>query len=96
MRDQRSNVGAPSNGAQYKQCSRCRKTKPITAFYRNPSSICKGCQNRASRISNEVRRAAIAHLISVYNDEYKALLSIERTRRQNGPESRSGGGPDAV
>ena len=96
MRDQRSNAGAPGNGAQYKRCPRCRRTKPLTAFYRNPSSICKGCQNRASRISNEVRRAAIAHLIAVHTSEYKTLLSAERTRRQDGPEIPAGGGSDAA
>jgi recombinational DNA repair protein (RecF pathway) len=93
MRDQRSNAGAPGNGAQYKRCSRCRKAKPITAFYRNPNSICKDCQNRASRFSNEVRRAAIAHLIAAYQTEYHAHLQTERTTR-TGVES--GGGSDAA
>ena len=93
MRDQRSNVGAPGNGAQYKRCSRCRKTKPITAFYRNPHSICKDCQNRASRFSNEVRRAAMAHLIASHQTEYRAHLQTERTTRTG---AESGGGSDAA
>ncbi len=93
MRDQRSNAGAPSNGAQYKRCSRCRKTKPITAFYRNPNSICKGCQNRASRISNEVRRAAIAHLIATHAAEYRDRLAAERATRSARLE---GGADDAA
>ena len=93
MRDQRTNAGAPGHGAQYKRCSRCRKTKPLTAFYRNPNSICKGCHNRASRISNEVRRAAIAHLIAAHQTEYHAHLRSERATR-TGVES--GGGSDAA
>jgi recombinational DNA repair protein (RecF pathway) len=93
MRDQRSNAGAPSNGAQFKRCSRCRKTKPVTAFYRNPNSICKNCQNRASRFSNEVRRAAIAHLIAAHEAEYHTRLQSERATRI---AVESGGGPDAA
>jgi recombinational DNA repair protein (RecF pathway) len=93
MRDQRSNVGAPSNGAQYKRCSRCRKTKPVTAFYRNPNSICKDCHNRASRLTNQVRRAAVAHLIAIHQAEYRARLQTERATRT---AVESGGGSDAA
>jgi len=91
MRDQRSNVGAPGNGAQYKRCPRCRKAKPLTAFYRNPNSICKDCHNRASRLTNQVRRAAIAHLIATHQAEYRARLQAERVARVE-----SGGGSDAA
>ena len=86
MRDQRSNAGAPGNGAQSKRCSRCRKTKPLTAFYRNPNSICKGCHNRASRVSKEVRRAAIAHLIATHLAEYRDRLAVERAVRTSHAE----------
>ena len=93
MREQRSNASAPNNGAQHKRCSRCRKTKPITAFYRNPNSICKGCRNRASRISNEVRRAAIAHLIATHAAEYRDRLAAERATRASHLQ---GGADDAA
>jgi recombinational DNA repair protein (RecF pathway) len=86
MRDQRSNAGAPGNGALYKRCSRCQKTKPLTAFYRNPNSICKDCQNYASRFYNEVRRAAIAHLIATHLAEYRDRLAAERAIRASRPE----------
>jgi hypothetical protein len=93
MRDQRSNLGAPSNGAQYKRCPRCRKAKPLTAFYRNPASICKDCHNRASRLANQVRRAAIAHLIATHQAEYSARLQTERATRT---ALESGGGSNAA
>ncbi len=93
MRDQRSNVGAPSNGAQCKRCSRCRKTKPTTAFYRNPNSICKDCQNRASRFTNQIRRAAVAHLIATHQGEYRARMQAERAKRA---AAEFGGGSDAA
>ncbi len=93
MRDQRTNPGASGNGAQHKRCSRCGKTKPLTAFYRNPNSICKDCQNRASRLSNEVRTSAIAHLIATHLDEYRDRLAAERASRASQLE---GGGDDAA
>jgi recombinational DNA repair protein (RecF pathway) len=93
MRNQRSNVSVPSNGAQHKRCSRCRKTKQLTAFYRNPNSICKDCHNRASRITNQVRRAAIAHLIATHQAEYRTRLQTERATRT---AVESGGGSDAA
>jgi recombinational DNA repair protein (RecF pathway) len=93
MRDQRTNPGASGNGAQHKRCSRCGKRKSLTAFYRNPNSICKDCQNLASRLSNEVRTAAIAQLIATHLDEYRDRLAAERAIRASQLE---GGGDDAA
>lgn len=76
-----------------RRCSRCGVTKPPTGFYRNPASICKDCHNRASRLTNQIRRAAVAHLIATHQDEYLASLQAERVARAVGE---SGGGSDAA
>ncbi len=58
---------------------------------------CKDCHNAASRFTNQCRRAAIAHLITEYSAEYRALLDAERAKRRTRSSKRmSGGGPDAA
>jgi len=68
-------------------------TKPPTGFYRNPASICKDCHNRASRLTKQIRRAAVAHLIATHQAEYRARVQVERAARV---ASESGGGLDAA
>jgi hypothetical protein len=89
-------TAAPASIAGQRRCSRCGKVKPLTAFYRNPATICKDCHNRASRFTSEVRRAAIAHLIATYSTEYNELLRAERRRRRSSAGRAAGGGPDAA
>ncbi len=96
MRDQRTNPGVPGDMPARKTCSRCGEAKPPSAFYDNPATVCKHCQNRASRFSNACRQAALACLTHAHQAEYKALLEAERSRRLNGSEPLSGGGPDAA
>ena len=84
---------APSTS---RQCSRCGATKPISAFYSNPSTVCKGCHNKASRFTGACRRAAIARLVSTHIAEYRALLAAERDRRQHGQDTMPGGGADVA
>ncbi len=76
-----------------RRCSRCGVTKPPTGFYRNPASICKDCHNRASRLTKQIRRAAVAHLIATHQAEYRARVQVERAARV---ASESGGGLDAA
>jgi hypothetical protein len=66
---------------QQRRCSRCRATKPLGDFYRNPASICKKCHNAATRLAGEVRRAALARLVAAHQDEYRRLMADERARR---------------
>ncbi len=96
MRDQRINLAAPPEMPAQKTCSRCGEEKPVSSFYKNPRSICKNCHNKASRFTGACRRAAIAHLISTYSTEYRALVQAERNRRMSAIESRSGGDPDVA
>jgi hypothetical protein len=79
-----------------KQCSRCGATKLISAFYSNPSTVCKDCHNKASRFTGACRRAAIARLVSTHIAEYRALLAAERERRQHGQHTMPGGGSDVA
>ncbi len=81
MRDQRINAGASDDGAPVRRCSRCGNQKPADQFYRNPSTICKSCQRQAAQLSHQVRRVAIAQLVSAHRDEYRGLLSVERAKR---------------
>ena len=95
MREHHTSV--PAWAGERRRCSRCGRTKPPTAFYRNPSTICKDCHNAASRFTNQCRRAAIAHLITEYSAKYRALLDAERAkRRARSCKHVSGGGPDAA
>jgi recombinational DNA repair protein (RecF pathway) len=79
-----------------RQCSRCGATKPVKAFYSNPSTVCKDCHNKASRFTGVCRRAAIARLVSTHIAEYRALLAAERERRQHGRHTMPGGGSDVA
>ena len=96
MRDQRINLAAPPDRQARKTCSRCGEEKPSSSFYKNPRSICKSCHNKASRFTGACRRAAIAHLISTYSTEYRALVQAERSRRRTAIEPSGGGGSDAA
>jgi hypothetical protein len=91
--DNAAPVGAPS---PTRQCSRCRATKPVNAFYTNPSTVCKDCHNKASRFSGACRRVAVARLVSVHSMEYHALLAAERQRRLACDDAAPGGGPDVA
>jgi hypothetical protein len=64
-----------------RRCTRCGIEKSLDGFYVNPATICKACQNTAARFSAQVRKAAIARLIAVHRDEYRALLAAERARQ---------------
>jgi hypothetical protein len=92
MRDQRSNAGAADDGAPVRRCSRCGNHKPADEFYRNPSTICKSCQRQAAQLSHQVRRVAIAQLVSAHRNEYRGLLSVERARRVRDLGDLAGGG----
>jgi hypothetical protein len=48
------------------------------------------------RRAGQARRAAVRRLIAAHPDEYRALLEVERRRRQPAGEAASGGGPDAA
>jgi hypothetical protein len=96
MPNEGTNSGAPANGTGRKRCSRCGEDKPRSAFYDNPATICKRCQNRASRFSNACRRAAIAHLIATYRAEYQKLLVAERAKLSDLGRVGSGGDSDAA
>jgi len=96
MPNEGTNSGAPANGSGRRRCSRCGEDKPRSAFYCNPATVCKRCQNRASRFSNACRRAAIAHLIATYRTEYQALLVAERARLGDLGRLGSGGDSDAA
>jgi hypothetical protein len=87
------NTGAPAESPALRSCSRCRRAKPLTAFYRNPASICADCHNRASRVSHNCRRAALAELVARHPAEYRELLLAERAKCA--PEV-AGGGSDAA
>jgi hypothetical protein len=88
--DNAVSAGAPSPS---RQCSRCGVIKPVSAFYTNPSTVCKDCHNKASRFTGACRRAAIAHLVTAHSAEYHALLAAERQRRQADADAALGGGP---
>jgi hypothetical protein len=64
-----------------RRCSRCGIEKSLDGFYANPATICKACQSTATRSSNQVRKAAVARLVAVHRDEYRALLAAERARQ---------------
>jgi uncharacterized protein (DUF983 family) len=96
MPNEGTNSGAPANGSGRRRCSRCGEDKPHSAFYYNPATVCKQCQNRASQFSNACRRAAIAHLIATYRTEYQALLVAERTKPGNLGRVGSGGDSDGA
>ncbi len=87
---------AAAGREQRRRCSRCQVEKPLYGFYRNPASICKQCHNAATGLNSAVRRAAIALLVGAHRDEYRRLLTAERARRLNQPETTAGGGPDAA
>ena len=78
---------------QHRCCSRCQATKPPGDFYRNPASICKTCHNTATRLAGEIRRVALARLVSAHLAEYRRLLAAERARRAaiSGPAEDQGG-----
>ena len=86
MPNEGTNSGASANSAELRTCSRCGEAKPVTEFYRRPATICKPCQNRASRFSNQCRRAALAHLVALHSNEYRRLLAAERAHRAATPE----------
>jgi hypothetical protein len=87
----------PANGpGPSRQCSRCGATKPVSAFYANPSTVCRDCHNKASKFTGACRRAAIAHLVSAHIAEYRALLVAERRHRQAGSDVASGGDSHAA
>jgi hypothetical protein len=88
--DNAVSASAPSSS---RQCSRCGVIKPVSAFYINPSTVCKDCHNKASRFTGACRRAAIAHLVTAHSAEYHALLAAERQRRQADADAALGGGP---
>ena len=96
MPNEGTNSGAPAKGSGRRRCSRCGEDKPRSAFYCNPATVCKRCQNRASRFSNACRRAAIAHLIATYRTEYQALLVAERAKLGDLGRLGSGGDSDAA
>ena len=96
MPNEGTNSGAPANGCGRRRCSRCGEDKPRSAFYCNPATVCKRCQNQASRFSNACRRAAIAHLIATYRTEYQALLVAERAKSGDLGRVGSGGDSDAA
>ncbi len=96
MPNEGTNLGAPADSPELRTCSRCGKRRPVTKFYRSPATICKRCQNRASRFSNECRRAALAHLIALHPDEYRSLLRAERIRRDPSLSDLAGGESDAA
>ena len=77
---------AQHTAAQQRRCSRCQATKPPGDFYRNPASVCKTCHNTATRLTGEIRRVALAQLVSVHLAEYRRLLAAERARRAGIPE----------
>ena len=81
---------------QHRRCSRCQATKPPGDFYRNPASICKRCHNTATGLRNQVRRAAIALLMSAHRDEYRRLLAAECSRRAATSKHGVGGDFDAA
>jgi recombinational DNA repair protein (RecF pathway) len=96
MPNEGTNPGVPAGSLALRPCARCGGRKPPAAFYRNPASICKQCQNRASRFSNQCRRAALAHLIALHPNEYRRLLAAERARRDLSLSDLAGGGADAA
>jgi hypothetical protein len=96
MPNEGTNSDASANSAELRTCSRCGKAKPVADFYRSPATICKPCQNRASRFSNQCRRAALAHLVAFHPSEYRRLLAAERLQRVTTPEAVEGGESDAA
>jgi recombinational DNA repair protein (RecF pathway) len=96
MPNEGTNSGASANSAELRTCSRCGKPKPVAEFYRSPATICKRCQNRASRFSNQCRRAALAHLIALHSNEYRRLLAAERARHDSSLSDLAGGDSDAA
>jgi hypothetical protein len=65
------------------RCTRCRRRKPLTAFYRRrtgrPLSYCKACQQRAVRAAEQRRRrdpAALAGLRAVDRDRQRRHRSL--------------------
>jgi recombinational DNA repair protein (RecF pathway) len=96
MRDQRINAGTSDDGAPVRRCSRCGNQKPADQFYRNPSAICKSCQRRAAQLSHQVRRVAIAQLVSAHRDEYRRLLVVERGKRVRELGDLAGGDQDVA
>jgi recombinational DNA repair protein (RecF pathway) len=81
---------------EQRRCSRCQASKPPGAFYRNPASICKACHNAATRLAGEVRRAALAQLVTAHQAEYRRLLAAERARRVAIPKPVDGWGGEAA
>jgi recombinational DNA repair protein (RecF pathway) len=96
MPNEGTNPGVLADSLVLRPCARCGERKPPAAFYSNPASICKRCQNRASRFSNQCRRAALAHLIALHPNEYRRLLAAERARRDPSLSDMVGGGQDAA
>jgi hypothetical protein len=70
-----------SAAREHRRCSRCQADKPLGDFYRNPASTCKQCHNAATQANSEIRRAALARLVSAHQAEYRRLLAAERARR---------------
>jgi cytochrome c553 len=87
-----------SPAREHRRCSRCQADKPLGDFYSNPASTCKQCHNAATRANSEIRRAALARLVSVHQAEYRRLLAAERARRKSRHDvgAASGGGRDVA
>jgi hypothetical protein len=85
-----------SAAREHRRCSRCQADKPIGDFYRNPASTCKQCHNGATRANREIRRAALARLVSAHQAEYRRLLAAERARRAATHELVEGVGGEAA
>jgi hypothetical protein len=87
-----------SAARERRRCSRCHADKPPGDFYRNPASTCKRCHNAATRANREIRRGALARLVSAHQAEYRRLLAAERarTKSRHDADAASGGGLDVA
>jgi hypothetical protein len=85
-----------SAAREHRRCSRCQADKPLGDFYRNPASTCKQCHNAATQANSEIRRAALARLVSAHQAEYRRLLAAERTRRKSRHDAETGGGANVA
>jgi hypothetical protein len=81
---------------EHRRCSRCQADKPPGDFYRNPVSTCKQCHNAATRANREIRRVALARLVSAHQAEYRRLLAAERARRAATRKLAAGPGGEAA
>jgi hypothetical protein len=81
---------------EHRRCSRCQADKPLGDFYRNPASTCKQCHNAATRANAEIRRTALARLVSAHQAEYRRLLAAERACSRATREPVDGVGGEAA